>query len=65
MKKEITYFGGPGEDNMPAVFDLVDAALAESDIKKIVLASTRGTTAQFAMHNDSMRKVPSSNLHSL
>ena len=49
MKKEITYFGGPGEDNMPAVFDLVDAALAESDIKKIVLASTRGTTAQFAM----------------
>lgn len=49
MQKAITYFERPGEDNTSAVFDLVDAALAENGITKIVLASTRGTTARHAM----------------
>ena len=57
MKKEITYFGDTGEENMPAVFDLVDTALAETGIKKIVLASTRGTTAEYAMDHYKGRDI--------
>ena len=49
MKKEITYFSSAGEEHTQAVFALVDAALAETDIKRIVLASTRGDTARYAM----------------
>lgn len=46
---EITYLDKPGPENTPAVFDLVDRAMAELDIHKIVLASTRGDTARYAM----------------
>lgn len=49
MEKRIVYFEAPGPDNTAAVFDVVDAALAETGIKKIVLASTVGATAEFAM----------------
>ena len=49
MEKRITYFESPGEENTTAVFDLVDAALAETGIRKIVLTSTRGMTAEYAM----------------
>ena len=49
MEKRITYFESPGEANTPAVFDLVDAALAETGIRKIVVASTCGTTTQYVM----------------
>jgi hypothetical protein len=49
MKEAIVYFEKPGQDNTPAVFDAVDSALSELEIDKIVLASTRGDTARFAM----------------
>lgn len=49
MEKRIVYFEQGGPDNTAAVFDLVDAALAEHGIRKLVLASTLGTTAQVAM----------------
>ena len=49
MEARITYFEKPGEDNTAAVFDLVDQVLEEEGIKKVVLASTRGGTARFAM----------------
>jgi hypothetical protein len=39
------------------VFDLVDAALAETGIRKIVLASTRGGTAQYALDHYRGRDV--------
>ena len=46
---KIVYFTQPGPDNTAAVFDVVDRALSELDIHKVVLASTRGDTARFAM----------------
>jgi len=49
MEKKIVYFEEPGPDNTPAVFDLADEAMEETGIRKIVLASTRGETATFAM----------------
>ena len=49
MQEKIVYFEKPGEENTPAVFDLVDEALAQTGIDKIVLASTRGKTAELAM----------------
>ena len=49
MKEQIVYFEQPGQDNTAAVFDVVDRALSELDIHKLVLASTRGDTARFAM----------------
>jgi len=49
MEKQIVYFETPGPDNTPAVFDVVDKALAETGVKKIVLASTTGSTARYAM----------------
>ncbi len=49
MKGSITYFETAGQVNTAEVFALIDEALAETGIKKIVLASTTGTTAQYAM----------------
>ena len=49
MEERIVYFEQPGRENTAAVFDAVDRALAELGIGKIVLASTRGDTAQAAM----------------
>jgi hypothetical protein len=49
MKSSITYFEEPGEANTPAVFDVVDEAMAELGVRKIVLASTVGGTARYAM----------------
>jgi len=49
VQDRITYFDQPGPDNTPAVFDAVDRALSELGIAKIVLASTRGDTARYAM----------------
>ena len=49
MEEQIVYFESPGKDNTAAVFDVVDRALSELDVKKVVLASTRGNTARFAM----------------
>lgn len=57
MQEQITYFEQPGEENTPAVFDLVDAALAQTGIQKIVLASTRGGTARYAMDHYAGQKV--------
>ena len=49
MESRIVYFEKPGEENTPAVFDLVDRALEEESINKVILASTRGGTARYAM----------------
>jgi hypothetical protein len=49
MQDQIVYFTEPGVVNTPATFDAVDRAAAELDINKIVLASTRGDTARYAM----------------
>ena len=49
MEGNIVYFQKPGQENTAAVFDIVDRALSELDIHKIVLASTRGDTARHAM----------------
>jgi hypothetical protein len=49
MKEQIVYFEKPGQENTSAVFDVVDRALSELDIHKVVLASTRGDTARSAM----------------
>jgi hypothetical protein len=49
MEERIVYFEQPGQDNTAAVFDVVDRASSELDIHKVVLASTRGDTARFAM----------------
>lgn len=47
--EQIVYFEQPGPDQTEATFACVDQALAELDIHKIVLASTRGDTARYAM----------------
>ena len=49
MADQIVYFQQPGQENTVAVFEIVDRALSELDIHKVVLASTRGDTARLAM----------------
>ena len=49
MEEKIIYFKETGQENTAAVFDVVDRALSELDIRKVILASTRGDTARFAM----------------
>lgn len=49
MADQIVYFSQPGQENTPAVFEVVDRALSELDIHKVILASTRGDTARLAM----------------
>ena len=49
MEERIVYFEEAGTENTAAVFDVVDRALDELGIHKIVLASTRGDTARYAM----------------
>ena len=57
MEATITYFEQPGQENTAAVFLLVDRALAETAIKKIVIASTCGNTARCAMDHYRGRDV--------
>ena len=49
MLKQITYFEGVGEKYSERVFEIVVQRLAEGDIKKVVVASTRGHTAKLAV----------------
>jgi hypothetical protein len=49
MESKIVYFEKPGPEQTEATFACVDEALAELGIHKIVLASTRGDTARYAM----------------
>jgi uncharacterized protein len=49
MERSVVYFEQPGPENTAQVFTIVDQALAENGIRKIVLASTWGTTAEYAM----------------
>jgi hypothetical protein len=49
MESKIVYFEQPGQENTAATFDVVDQALSELSVSKIVLASTRGDTARHAM----------------
>jgi hypothetical protein len=57
VEERIVYFRETGQENTAAVFDVVDQALAELGIGKIVLASTRGDTAQYAMDHYQRRDV--------
>ena len=49
MEDKIVYFEKPGQENTAATFDAVDRALSELGIRKVILASTRGDTARYAM----------------
>lgn len=49
MKKEITYFETTNQNHTEETFELVERKLAETGVKKIVLASTTGRTALKAM----------------
>ena len=49
MKESIVYFEKAGLDNTEATFEAVDRALSDLGIRKVVLASTRGDTARYAM----------------
>ena len=49
MKEQIVYLEKPGQENTSAVFEVVDRALSELDIHTVILASTRGDTARYAM----------------
>jgi hypothetical protein len=49
MEGKIVYFEDGGEENTEATFKLVQERLSHKEIKKIVLASTTGTTARRAM----------------
>jgi hypothetical protein len=49
MQDKIVYFETPGAENTEACFETVDRALTEWGIKKVILASTRGDTARYAM----------------
>lgn len=49
MEERIIYFEKPGQDQTAATFDAVDHALSELGIRKVILASTRGGTARYAM----------------
>jgi uncharacterized protein len=48
MKETIVYFEEPGEQNTQETLDLTLARARARDIKKVVLASTRGETALMA-----------------
>ena len=48
MQKQIVYFEGMGEEYSEQVFEIVNQRLREGDIKKAVVASTRGHTAKLA-----------------
>ena len=49
MEEKIVYFETPGKDNTQEVLDLVKERAEARDIRKVVLASTRGTTAKAAL----------------
>jgi len=46
MEERIVYFEAPGDANTPQVISLVKERAATRGIRKVVLASTRGETAQ-------------------
>lgn len=49
MKSSVTYFEDIRENNTPETFRLVKERLAGSGIKKIILASTTGASAEYAL----------------
>ena len=49
MEGKIVYFEDGGAENTEATFKLVQERLSHKEIKKLVLASTTGTTARKAM----------------
>ena len=49
MERGVTYFEQKGPENTKEVLDIVKSRIKEGDIKKIVLASTRGETAKAVM----------------
>jgi hypothetical protein len=57
MNDQIVYFDTPGAENTEACFETVDRALSELGINKVVLASTRGDTARYAMDHYQEQRV--------
>jgi len=49
MEKRVVYFEQKGPENTEEVLNIVKSRIKEGDIKKIVLATTRGDTAKAAM----------------
>ena len=49
IEEKVVYFEKTGKENTETLFDVVDQAVNELGIQKVVLASTRGYTAQVAM----------------
>jgi hypothetical protein len=49
MEKKVVYFEQKGPENTQEVLNIVKSRIKEGDIKKIVLASTRGETAKAAV----------------
>lgn len=49
MKKEITYYESTKQDHTLETFTLVKQKIAETGVKKIILASTTGRAALQAM----------------
>lgn len=49
MEKKIIYFETPGKENTSTVLKLADETIRETGIKKIVVASTYGDTANSAI----------------
>ncbi|MFC1535356.1 hypothetical protein ACFLZG_04505 [Thermodesulfobacteriota bacterium] len=50
MEEKIVYFETPGEENTPQVLSLVKEKAKTREIRKIVLASTRGETAKASVN---------------
>jgi hypothetical protein len=49
VKDQIVYFEQSGAENTEVCFETVDRALSELGVTTVVLASTRGDTARYAM----------------
>ena len=56
-QETITYFDSPGPENTPRVFALVDAALDQYGLDTVVVASTCGDTARYALDHYQDRSV--------
>ena len=58
MKESIVYFDSPGHENTQQVLSLVKDRAQARDIRKLVLASTRGKLYRLHMRNSSQPRQP-------
>lgn len=49
MEDKIVYFENTGKENTEPLFEIIQQTLNDSDIQKVIVASTRGYTARVAM----------------